>query len=146
MGFGHRVYKSYDPRAKVIKNTAYDVFEVTGKSPLLDVALELERIALQDDYFVSRRLYPNVDFYSGLIYQAMGFRPAVFPGALRHRPHSGMGRPVAGDVARHGAADRAAAADLYGVWRAGLRAAGQTVAHDHRRHVVVQARSRCTDS
>ena len=79
MGFGHRVYKSYDPRAKVIKNTADDVFEVTGKSPLLDMALELERIALQDDYFVSRRLYPNVDFYSGLIYQAMGFKPAVFP-------------------------------------------------------------------
>jgi citrate synthase len=66
MGFGHRVYKSYDPRAKVIKNSAYEVFEVTGKNPLLEVALELERIALQDDYFVSRCLYPNVDFYSGL--------------------------------------------------------------------------------
>ena len=79
MGFGHRVYKSYDPRAKVIKQTAYQVFAVTGKNPLLDVALELERIALQDDYFVSRRLYPNVDFYSGLIYEAMGFRPAMFP-------------------------------------------------------------------
>ena len=79
MGFGHRVYKSYDPRAKVIKKTADDVFEVTGKNPLLDVALELERIALQDDYFVSRRLYPNVDFYSGLIYQAMGFKSAIFP-------------------------------------------------------------------
>jgi len=79
MGFGHRVYKSYDPRAKVIKQTAYQVFEVTGTSPLLDVALELERIALQDDYFVSRRLYPNVDFYSGLIYEAMGFKPSIFP-------------------------------------------------------------------
>ncbi len=79
MGFGHRVYKSYDPRATVIKKTAYDVFEVTGKNPLLDVALELERIALQDEYFVSRRLYPNVDFYSGLIYEAMGFKPAMFP-------------------------------------------------------------------
>ena len=79
MGFGHRVYKSYDPRAKVIKATADRVFEVTGKNPLLDVALELERIALQDDYFVSRRLYPNVDFYSGLIYQAMGFKPGIFP-------------------------------------------------------------------
>ena len=79
MGFGHRVYKSYDPRAKVIKKTAYDVFEVTGKNPLLEVALELERIALQDEYFVSRRLYPNVDFYSGLIYEAMGFKPAMFP-------------------------------------------------------------------
>ncbi|MDP6582705.1 MAG: citrate synthase [Vicinamibacterales bacterium] len=79
MGFGHRVYKSYDPRAKVIKQTADQVFEVTGRNPLLDVALELERIALQDDYFVSRKLYPNVDFYSGLIYQAMGFEPAMFP-------------------------------------------------------------------
>ena len=79
MGFGHRVYKSYDPRAKVIKNAAYQVFEVTGKNPLLEVALELERIALQDDYFVSRSLYPNVDFYSGLIYEAMGFKPDIFP-------------------------------------------------------------------
>ena len=79
MGFGHRVYKSYDPRATVIKRTAYQVFEVTGKNPLLDVALELERIALEDEYFVSRRLYPNVDFYSGLIYEAMGFKPSVFP-------------------------------------------------------------------
>jgi len=79
MGFGHRVYKSYDPRATVIKRTANEVFEVTGRNPLLDIALELERIALDDDYFVSRKLYPNVDFYSGLIYQAMGFDPAMFP-------------------------------------------------------------------
>ena len=79
MGFGHRVYKSYDPRAKVIKDTAYDVFNVTGRNPLLDIALELERIALQEDYFVSRRLYPNVDFYSGLIYEAMGFNAGMFP-------------------------------------------------------------------
>ena len=79
MGFGHRVYKSYDPRAKVIKDTAYDVFNVTGRNPLLDIALELERIALQEDYFVSRRLYPNVDFYSGLIYEAMGFKAGMFP-------------------------------------------------------------------
>ena len=79
MGFGHRVYKSYDPRAKVIKETAYQVFDVTGRNPLLDIALELERIALQDDYFVSRRLYPNVDFYSGLIYEAMGFNAGMFP-------------------------------------------------------------------
>ena len=78
MGFGHRVYKSYDPRAKVIKATADRVFEVTGRNPLLDVALELERIALEDDYFIERKLYPNVDFYSGLIYQAMGFEPAMF--------------------------------------------------------------------
>jgi citrate synthase len=79
MGFGHRVYKSYDPRAKIIKRVADEVFEVTGKNPLLETALELERIALQDDYFVSRKLYPNVDFYSGLIYQAMGFSVDMFP-------------------------------------------------------------------
>jgi citrate synthase len=79
MGFGHRVYKSYDPRAKVIKKMADLVFSVTGKNPLLDVALELERIALEDEYFVSRKLYPNVDFYSGLIYQAMGFPTEMFP-------------------------------------------------------------------
>jgi citrate synthase len=78
MGFGHRVYKSYDPRARIIKKTAYEVFEVTGKNPLLDIALELERIALEDEYFVSRKLYPNVDFYSGLIYQAMGFPVEMF--------------------------------------------------------------------
>jgi len=78
MGFGHRVYKSYDPRAKIIKRTAYEVFDVTGKNPLLDIALELERIALEDDYFISRKLYPNVDFYSGLIYQAMGFPVEMF--------------------------------------------------------------------
>jgi citrate synthase len=79
MGFGHRVYKSYDPRARIIKQTADLVFGVTGKNPLLDIALELERIALQDEYFVSRKLYPNVDFYSGLIYQAMGFPLDMFP-------------------------------------------------------------------
>ncbi len=79
MGFGHRIYKNYDPRAKIIKEIADSVFEVTGRSPLLDVALELERIALADDYFVSHRLYPNVDFYSGIIYQAMGFPLDMFP-------------------------------------------------------------------
>jgi len=79
MGFGHRVYKSYDPRAKVIKKIADLVFTVTGKNPLLEIALELERIALQDDYFITRKLYPNVDFYSGLIYQAMGFPVEMFP-------------------------------------------------------------------
>ena len=79
MGFGHRVYKSYDPRAKVIKRIADEVFEVTGKNPLLDIAVELERIALQDDYFIKRKLYPNVDFYSGIIYQAMGFPVEIFP-------------------------------------------------------------------
>jgi citrate synthase len=79
MGFGHRVYKNYDPRARIIKKVAFEVFEVTGRNPLLDIALELERIALEDDYFVNRKLYPNVDFYSGLIYQAMGFPTEMFP-------------------------------------------------------------------
>lgn len=79
MGFGHRVYKSYDPRAKIIKDMAYQVFEVTGINPLLDIALELERIALEDEYFIKRKLYPNVDFYTGLIYQSMGLPVDVFP-------------------------------------------------------------------
>jgi len=78
MGFGHRVYKNYDPRAKIIKKMADEVFEVTGKNPLLEIALELERIALEDEYFIKRKLYPNVDFYSGIIYQAMGFPTAMF--------------------------------------------------------------------
>jgi citrate synthase len=77
-GFGHRVYKSYDPRATIIKRTADAVFEVTGKNPLLDIALKLEEVALSDDYFISRKLYPNVDFYSGLIYQSMGFPLTMF--------------------------------------------------------------------
>ena len=93
MGFGHRVYKNYDPRAMIIKAAAHDVFEVIGKNPLLDIALKLEEVALADDYFVSRRLYPNVDFYSGLIYQALGFPTNMFtvlfaigrtPGWLAH--------------------------------------------------------------
>src|SRR6201989_1666874 len=79
MGFGHRVYKNYDPRARIIKHAADDVFEVTGMNPLLDIALELEKIALEDDYFVKRKLYPNVDFYSGLIYEAMKFPVDMFP-------------------------------------------------------------------
>jgi citrate synthase len=79
MGFGHRVYKNYDPRAKIIKRIADQVFEVTGKNPLLDIAIELEKIALEDEYFIKRKLYPNVDFYSGIIYQAMGFPMEMFP-------------------------------------------------------------------
>jgi citrate synthase len=79
MGFGHRIYKNYDPRAKIIKQMADQVFEVTGKNPKLEIALELERIALEDEYFVKRKLYPNVDFYSGLIYQAMKFPVDTFP-------------------------------------------------------------------
>jgi citrate synthase len=78
-GFGHRVYKNYDPRAKILKKLAYEVFEVTGRNPLIDIAIELERIALEDDYFIKRKLYPNVDFYSGIIYQAMGFPMTMFP-------------------------------------------------------------------
>jgi citrate synthase len=78
MGFGHRVYKNYDPRARIIKQVADEVFEVTGRNPKIDIALELERIALSDDYFIKRKLYPNVDFYSGIIYQAMGFEPDAF--------------------------------------------------------------------
>jgi citrate synthase len=78
MGFGHRVYKNYDPRARIIKQVAEEVFEVTGRNPKIDIALELERIALSDEYFIKRRLYPNVDFYSGIIYQAMGFTPDAF--------------------------------------------------------------------
>jgi citrate synthase len=79
MGFGHRVYKNYDPRARIIKQVADEVFEVTGKDPLLNIALELERIALEDEYFVKRKLYPNVDFYSGIIYRAMNFPVDMFP-------------------------------------------------------------------
>jgi len=78
MGFGHRVYKNYDPRANIIKRIAEEVFEVTGRNPKIDIALELERIALQEDYFIKRKLYPNVDFYSGIIYEAMGFAPEMF--------------------------------------------------------------------
>jgi citrate synthase len=79
MGFGHRVYKNFDPRAKIIKKAVDDVFEVTGKSPLLNIATELEKIALEDEYFISRKLYPNVDFYSGLIYEALGMPVEMFP-------------------------------------------------------------------
>jgi citrate synthase len=78
MGFGHRVYKNYDPRAKIIKKATDDVFEVTGVNPLLEIAQELEKIALEDEYFVQRKLYPNVDFYSGLIYEALSFPPEMF--------------------------------------------------------------------
>jgi citrate synthase len=78
MGFGHRVYKNYDPRARIIKKVAEEVFEVTGRNPKIDIALELEKIALSDEYFIKRKLYPNVDFYSGIIYQAMGFTPDQF--------------------------------------------------------------------
>ena len=121
MGFGHRVYKNYDPRATVIKKLAEQVFEVTGKNPLLAIALELERIALQDDYFVKRKLYPNVDFYSGLIYEAMGFHTGLLHGALRDPAHGRLARPVAGAAERQRAEDRAAAAGLHGAAAPELR-------------------------
>jgi citrate synthase len=79
MGFGHRIYKNYDPRARIIKKIAYEVFDLMGKNPLLEIALECERIALEDEYFIKRKLYPNVDFYTGLIYQSMGFPMTMFP-------------------------------------------------------------------
>src|SRR5258708_24152609 len=79
MGFGHRVYKNYDPRARTIKKVDYEVFDLMGKNPLLEIALECERIALEDEYFIKRKLYPNVDFYTGLIYQSMGFPMTMFP-------------------------------------------------------------------
>ena len=113
MGFGHRVYKSYDPRARIIKQTADEVFEVTGKNPLLDIALELERIALEDDYFVTRKLYPNVDFYSGPDLPGDGLPGRHVPGALRDPAHGGLAGAVGRDAARPRSEDRAAAPDLH---------------------------------
>ena len=112
MGFGHRVYKNYDPRARIIKRACDDVFEVTGVNPLLAIATELERIALEDEYFVSRKLYPNVDFYSGLIYEALGMPMSMFPVMFA------IGRRATGSRSgsrwfRTRAEDRAAAPDLH---------------------------------
>jgi citrate synthase len=120
MGFGHRVYKSCDPRARIIKKIADEVFEVTGKNPKLEIALELGRIALEDEYFLSRRLYPNVDFYSGIIYQAMGFRPEMFTVLFAHSPYRRMAGSMAGDDAGSGAEDRASTPGLYGAWFASV--------------------------
>ncbi len=106
MGFGHRIYKSYDPRARIIKEIAAQVFQVTGRSQLLDIALELERVALQDEYFISHKLYPNVDFYSGIIYLAMGIPVEMF---LCHRPDTGLAGPVRGGTARPRAEDHSSA-------------------------------------
>ena len=119
-GFGHRVYKSYDPRATIIKRTADEVFEVTGKNPLLDIALKLEEIALSDEYFISRKLYPNVDFYSGLIYQAMGFPLEMFPVLFAIPRTVGLAGPLAGD-ARSGLEDRPAPPALHRRRRPRLR-------------------------
>ena len=96
MGFGHRVYKNYDPRARIIKQVAYEVFEVTGKDPLLDIALELERIALEDEYFVKRRLYPNVDFYSGNHLPGDAFSGGHVPGDVCDSAHVGLAGAVGG--------------------------------------------------
>jgi citrate synthase len=134
MGFGHRVYKNYDPRAKIIKSAADDVFEVTGVNPLLEIALELEKIALEDEYFVKRKLYPNVDFYSGLIYEALGHAGLDVPGAVRDPAHERLDRPVAGDDRRQGAEDRPPAPDLHRRARARLRADGTALsARSHSR-------------
>ena len=108
MGFGHRVYKNYDPRAKIIKKACDDVFEVTGVNPLLEIAQELEKIALEDEYFVKRKLYPNVDFYSGLIYEAFQFPPEMFTVLFAIGRTPGLAGPVAGAGAGQGAEDRPA--------------------------------------
>ena len=122
MGFGHRVYKNYDPRAEIIKKHVDEVFEVTGKNPKLDIATELEKRALDDDYFIERKLYPNVDFYSGLIYEALNLPPGHVHGDVRHPADVGLGRPVARDGHGPGDEDRPPAPDLHGRARAGLRA------------------------
>ena len=122
MGFGHRVYKSYDPRAKLIKKVADEVFEQTGLNPKLEIALELERIALEDEYFIKRKLYPNVDFYSGLIYQAMGYPTEYFTVLFALGRMPGLAGPVGGDAAGQGPEDRPAAADLHRPRRAPVRA------------------------
>ena len=123
-GFGHRVYKNYDPRAKIIKKTADEVFEVTGKNPLLDIALKLEEVALADDYFISRKLYPNVDFYSGLIYQAMGFPIEMFTVLFAIPRTVGLAGPL-GRAARAGPEDRPAPPALQRRRRARLRRHGR---------------------
>ena len=141
MGFGHRVYKNYDPRARIIKQVAEEVFEVTGRNPKLDIALELEQIALSDEYFIKRKLYPNVDFYSGIIYQAMGFTPDMFTGAVRHSADGRLAGAVAGDAAGQGTEDRAPAAGVRGVAGASLpahREAGRRV----KRIIVIGAAGR----
>ena len=123
MGFGHRIYKNYDPRARIIKRVAYEVFDIMGRNPLLEIALECERIALEDDYFVTRKLYPNVDFYTGLIYQSMGFPVTMFP-VLFAIPRTAAGSRSGRDAARPRAENRAAAAGVSGLRRAQLRAGG----------------------
>ena len=112
MGFGHRIYKNYDPRARIIKSIAAEVFEVMGRNPLLDIALEVERIALEDEYFVTRKLYPNVDFYTGLDLSIHGLPGDHVPGAVRDSAHQRLDRAVGRDAAGPRAEDCPAAADL----------------------------------
>ena len=119
MGFGHRVYKSYDPRARIIKQTADEVFEVTGRNPLLDIALELERIALEDDYFVSAQALPERRLLLGPHLPGDGLPGRHVPGAVRDSAHGRLARAVGRDAARPGPEDRAAAADLH--WRRAAR-------------------------
>ena len=140
MGFGHRVYKNYDPRAKIIKKACDDVFEVTGVNPLLKIAMELEKIALEDEYFVKRRLYPNVDFYSGLIYEALRFPPEMFTvlfaiGARR------AGWPSGRSWSGQGAEDRPAEADLHRLAQPRLRAHVPPLSPSHhsRHHPAVRS-------
>ena len=134
MGFGHRVYKNYDPRAKIIKTAADDVFEVTGVNPLLEIALELEKIALEDEYFVKRKLYPNVDFYSGLIYEALGMPVSMFPVLFAIPRTSGWIAQWLEMIDDSRAEDRAPAADLHRRAHARLRADGPPLsAACHRR-------------
>jgi citrate synthase len=118
MGFGHRVYKSYDPRARIVKKLADEVFAQVGMDKDLEIALELERIALEDEYFIARKLYPNVDFYTGLIYRSMAFPTDFFTVLFAVARVAGWAGAVGGDGARQGAEDRAAAADLRGPRRA----------------------------
>ena len=124
MGFGHRVYKNYDPRAKIIQKACHDVLGELGikDDPLLDLAMELEKIALNDPYFVDRKLYPNVDFYSGIILKAMGFPTSMFTALFAVAAHGRLGRPVEGDDRGPAAAHRPSAADLHRRGAARLRA------------------------
>jgi Citrate synthase, C-terminal domain len=145
MGFGQRVYKNYDPRARIVKRVAEGVFAETRPSPLLPVALELERIALQDDYFVTRRLYPNVDFYTGLIYEAMGLPVEMFPVLFAIPRTAGWLAQWAGDGRRPRAEDCSTAAALRRAPASRLRADGNasmSVSMPERRNEITRAASR----
>ena len=146
MGFGHRVYKNYDPRAKIIKWTADQVFEVTGRNPKLDIALELERIALEDEYFVKRKLYPNVDFYSGIIYQAMGFRPEMFTVLFAIPRTAGWLAQWQEMLTDPGAEDRASASAIRGTRGQAVRADGQADGDGNPRGTLIRWTAGCKES